>query len=177
MPKLKLTLVDVNPAVVAALREAFASSPEVSVVLGDLLEVAHGTVVSPANSQGFMDGGIDHAYAAFFGEAFRRSVRDAMLAQPEGFLPIGAAMALPTGHPRVRYVVFAPTMTTPEHVYPENAYRALRAALRLMSRSPELGSTLFCPGMTTLVGGVAPRDAAREMFQAYADWKENARDV
>jgi hypothetical protein len=67
--------------------------------------------------------------------------------------------------------VLAPTMISPEHVPPENAYRALRAALRLMKRSPELGPTLYSPGLTTLVGGVAPADAAREMALAYLDWK------
>jgi O-acetyl-ADP-ribose deacetylase (regulator of RNase III) len=64
-------------------------------------------------------------------------------------------------------------MISPEHVPAANAYRALRAALKLMDRTPELGDTLFCPGLATLVGGVAPDDAAREMSEAYADWRNS----
>jgi O-acetyl-ADP-ribose deacetylase (regulator of RNase III) len=124
---------------------------------------------------GFMDGGIDRHYAAFFGPTLAERVRDAVLAQPEGHLPIGAAVAVPTGHIRIRHLVLAPTMISPEHVPAVNAYRALRAALRLMTRSPELGPILYSPGLTTLVGGVAPADAANEMALAYADWKTATR--
>jgi hypothetical protein len=45
----RLTLVDSNPVVAAALREAFASFLEVQVVAGDLIAVAENAVVSPAN--------------------------------------------------------------------------------------------------------------------------------
>ena len=166
-----LHLVDIDAAVADALGAAFSTYPEVIVQQGDLLELAHGVALSPANSQGFMDGGIDRWYSSFFGPAFSKRVRDAVLSQPEGHLPIGAAVAVPTGHQRITHVVLAPTMISPEHVPPENAYRALRAALRLMKRSPELGPTLYSPGLTTLVGGVAPADAAREMALAYSDWK------
>ena len=109
----------------------------------------------------------------FFGRALTRAVREAALAQPEGHVPIGVAIAVPTGHPRIRYLVVAPTMISPEHVPAANAYRSLRAALKLMDRTPELGDTLFCPGLATLVGGVAPDDAAREMSEAYADWRNS----
>ena len=171
MTSLSLHLVDIDAAVADALRDAFSAHPEVSVQHGDLLQLAHGAALSPANSMGFMDGGIDRLYSSFFGAAFAGRVRDAVLSQPEGHLPIGAAIAVPTGHERVQHVVLAPTMISPEHVPAENAYRALRAALRLMMRSPELGSMLYSPDLTTLVGGVAPADAAREMALAYTDWK------
>lgn len=166
-----LGLVDLNPSVVEALRESFAGFPEVTVELGDLLQVASGVIVSPANSQGFMDGGIDRAYAGFFGSDFARLVRDSVLRQPEGHLPVGAAIALPTGHARIHHVVVAPTMFSPEHVPRQNAYRALRAALRVMSSQPELGDVLFSPGLCTLVGQVPPDEAAEEMAAAYADWR------
>lgn len=168
---MNLHLVDNNPEVVDALRTRFAPYPEVEVLEGNIVEVAQGAVVSPANSYGFMDGGVDRAYAKFFGGPLTRAVRDAVLARPEGHLPIGAALAVPTGHARVQYLIVAPTMMMPEHVPASNAYRALRAALKLMSSSPGLGSHLYSPGLTTLVGGVPPDAAAGEMAEAYRDWK------
>ena len=65
---MQLHLVDINSAVVDAWRSAFREFPEVSVQCNDLLAVAENTIVSPANSLGYMDGGIDAAYLEFFGE-------------------------------------------------------------------------------------------------------------
>ncbi len=56
---MRLYLVDADEAVAFALRKAFHSVPEVVVSQADLLRVAQNTVVSPANSYGFMDGGVD----------------------------------------------------------------------------------------------------------------------
>jgi O-acetyl-ADP-ribose deacetylase (regulator of RNase III) len=164
-------LVDSNPAVVDAWRHCFAEFPEVHIERGNILDVAAGAVLSPANSFGFMDGGIDRAYAAFFGPTLTAAVRNAVLAQPEGHLPIGAAVAIPTGNPRISYLVVAPTMVSPEHAAPAVAYRAFRAALKLMARSPDLGNTLFAPGLATGVGLADPAAVASEMAEAYRDWK------
>ncbi|MEZ4298780.1 MAG: macro domain-containing protein [Polyangiaceae bacterium] len=167
---LRLHLVDLDLRVVTALQQAFSSFPEVTVAHADILTVAHHVVVSPANSHGFMDGGIDRAYAQFFGPPVARRVRDAALRRPEGHLPVGAAVAVPTGHPRIPYLVVAPTMVSPEHVPATHAYRALRAALRLVATDTALHGDWFCPGLTTLVGGTKPEHAAAEMAEAYRDW-------
>ena len=63
-----LHLVDLNADVVAVWGEAFQPLPEVRVHQADLLAVAENTVVSPANSLGYRDGGIDRAYLDFFGQ-------------------------------------------------------------------------------------------------------------
>ncbi len=165
-----LHLVDTSLPVFEALRASFARFPEVEVAHGDITVLASGAVVSPANSYGFMDGGVDKVYSAFFGRALVVAVRDAVLARPEGRLPVGAAIAVATGHPTIRHVIVAPTMAMPEHVPAANAYRALRAALRLMSADDTLGDHLYCPGLATLVGGVDPELAAAEMSEAYRDW-------
>ena len=165
---MRLHLVDTNATLVAAWRREFQRFPDVEVLCGDILAVAATAVVSPANGYGFMDGGVDRAYAAFFGPAFERLVYDVVARRPEGFLPVGAAEIVPTGHARVPYVILAPTMLMPEHVPASHAYRALRAALRAAARESEIGD-LYCPGLATGVGCVEPIDAAREMMAAYAD--------
>jgi O-acetyl-ADP-ribose deacetylase (regulator of RNase III) len=118
-----------------------------------------------------MDGGIDRAYVRFFGTQLESDVREMIARRPEGLLPVGAAELIHTGHPRIPYMIVAPTMLMPEQVPALNARRAMRAALRVVSAQPSLTRDVYCPGLTTLVGGVAPADAAREMAAAYADWQ------
>ena len=172
---MRLVLIDDSADVVSALRVAFAPHREVEVNDGDLLARAENAIVSPANSQGFMDGGFDRELVRFFGPAIERRVRDAIALRPEGQLPIGASIVVRTDHPRVPWLIVAPTMISPEFVEPQNAYRAMRAVLRLMAQVPELTRGIFCPGLCTGVGGVEPTLAAREMATAYSDWLASPR--
>jgi O-acetyl-ADP-ribose deacetylase (regulator of RNase III) len=169
---LQLHLVDHNPVLVAAWRECFRSFPEVAIRQGDLLAVAENAVVSPANSFGFLDGGIDRAYLAFFGLHIQERVQQASAARPEGHLPVGASIVVRTGHGRIPFLILAPTMLLPEVVAEDHSYRALRAVLRLAGHDAGVGRMVFCPGLGTGVGGGAPDAAAREMAQAYQDWKD-----
>ena len=86
MPQLRF--VDINPAVVDSLRTAFAAFPEVEVSLGDILDVARVSIVSPANSQGFMDGGIDRVYTEFFGLGPQTELQSAIARREDGLLPV-----------------------------------------------------------------------------------------
>ena len=171
---MQLCLVDADATVAAALREAFGLFPEVSVEAADLLAVAHNTVVSPANSFGFMDGGIDAVFRTFFGAVLEDRVREAIGRHPEGYLPVGASVVVRTGHARIPYMVVAPTMLSPEQICKENCYRAMRAVLRLAASHEEVGRAVCCPGFGTGVGMVSPNEAAQEMAQAYRDWKGTA---
>jgi O-acetyl-ADP-ribose deacetylase (regulator of RNase III) len=173
---MRLHLVDLNPALVAAWEEAFQPFPEVTVRQADLLSVAENAVVSLANGSGYMDGGIDHAYLDFFGPRLQKRVLDAIALRPEGYLPVGASLVVRTGHPRVPYLLVAPTMLLPEVVGEDHCYRAMRAVLRLAGRYPEVGRMVFCPGLATGVGGVAAETAAREMARAYKAWKDAAKE-
>lgn len=168
---MNLHLVDFNAELVAALKEAFTPFPEVSVQRADLLEVATNCVVSPANSYGFMDGGIDAAYCGFFGRSIEQTVREAISRRPEGHLPVGASLVVRTGNTRIPYLIVAPTMTMPEAVPSGNCYRAMKAVLRIASSEPDAGREVYCPGMGTGVGMVPPANAAATMAQAYAEWK------
>ena len=151
---MNLHLVDFNGHLVNAWVEAFEQFPEVTIQQGDLLVVARHCVVSPANSYGFMDGGIDAAYRAFFGVQIERTVQDAVTRRPEGHLPVGASLVVLTGHNKVPYMIVAPTMTVPEQVESRNCYRALRAVLRIAGTDAEIGQDVYCPGLATGVGMV-----------------------
>ena len=167
---MKLHFVDINPEVSSALAVAFHGHPEVEVICGDILHHAVHCLVSPANSFGYMDGGIDAAYTAFFGQQIQARVQDAIHRRAEQMLPVGAALAVTTGHDRIPFMIVAPTMTMPEDIPASHAGRALRAALRLIQSEPHLAGDVYCPGLGTLVGRVSPPDAAASMLAAYEQW-------
>lgn len=166
---LNLTFVDLDATVAEALRTAFARFPAVVVSHGDLISVAENTVVSPANGEGLMDGGIDAAYSAAL-PGVEQLVRDAIARRPEGFLPVGGAVLVPVSHARIEYVLAAATMLAPEAVDAQNAYRALRAVLRIADAHPARVRALYCPGLCTGIGQVEPAAAATAMAAAYGDW-------
>lgn len=167
---MKLHFVDINPAVASALADAFNDHSEVDVACGDILQVARHCIVSPANSFGYMDGGIDARYLEFFGPSIQVTVQKSIQRRPEGYLPVGAAIAVATGHPGIPYLITAPTMEVPEEVPATHAGRALRAVLRLVDREPRLGEHVYCPGLATLTGRVPAKEAAASMLSAYEHW-------
>jgi O-acetyl-ADP-ribose deacetylase (regulator of RNase III) len=167
---MRLHLIDQNDDLVVAWTKAFSAFGDVTVQQGDLLAAAKHCIVSPANSYGFMDGGIDAAYRAFFGAQIERKVQDAVTSRPEGHLPVGASLVVRTGHPQIPFLIVAPTMVTPEEVTSRNSYRAMAAVLRMAMQYPEVATDVFCPGLATGVGMVPPENAAVMMAEAYRDW-------
>jgi O-acetyl-ADP-ribose deacetylase (regulator of RNase III) len=88
----------------------------------------------------------------------------------------GASLIVKTGHPRIPLLIVATTMISPEHVDPDHAYRAMRAVLRLATQHTTVVDRVFCPGLCTGVGHASPDVAAKNMAEAYRDWK-NASSV
>ena len=125
--------------------------PEVSVVCGNILSLAHNAIVSPANSYGYMDGGIDELYVQYFGLQIQDRVQDAISRRQEGYLPVGASLVVKTGHPKIPYLVVSPTMIIPEPVPPSNCFFAMAATLSTASRIAAI-THLFCPGLATGMG-------------------------
>jgi O-acetyl-ADP-ribose deacetylase (regulator of RNase III) len=167
---LKLHLIDSDADVASALESAFSRFGEVEVRYGNLLALAEECVVSPANSFGFMDGSFDRELYLFFGPDIGSRVQDAINRRPEGRLPVGASVVVRTGHIRVPFLLVAPTVTLPEQADPTNAYRAMRAILRVARAESAFFSHVYCPGLATGVGSVTPSEAADQMARAYNDF-------
>jgi O-acetyl-ADP-ribose deacetylase (regulator of RNase III) len=145
---------------------------------GSVLDISAQAVVSPANSYGWMRGGIDAVYARAF-PGIEQSVRSAVLASYGGELPIGEAVLVPTGEPEPAWLISAPTMREPDETLPADTvhpYLAARAVFRHWQRG-QLDSgpvhaavrTIAMPGLGTGVGGVAPAVCARQVAAA---WRE-----
>lgn len=168
-----IILCDLIPVLVRAWRQAFAAYPEVQIVRGDLLEVEADAYVSPANSFGIMDGGIDAALSARFPRV-EAAVR-AAIARQGRLLPVGHALIVETGDPDVPHLVCAPTMELPSRVaHTSNAFRAMLALLTAIDEfnASHDGaiSSVAIPGLCTGVGDMEPEIAALQMAHAYDQW-------
>jgi len=169
-----VVLCDLLPDLVRAWRRAFAAYPEVQVRQGDLLEVEADAYVSPANSYGIMDGGIDAALSARFPQV-EAQVQSA-IAQVGDLLPVGQALVVETGDLDVAYLVCAPTMKLPSRVgHTDNAFQAMLALLSAVEQFnavyDDVIGTVAVPGLCTGVGEMEPEAAAQQMVQAYAEWQ------
>lgn len=172
----ELVLVAVDDALARAWDDVARDRPGVRVHRGSVLEARVDAVVSPANSQGLMRGGVDAVYAAAF-PGIEQRVRAAILALHGGELPVGEAVVVATlGRPR--WLISAPTVAgptdrlPPETVHPYLAARAVLRAWRgwtLDDCAParEGIRTIACPGLGTGVGGLDPVTCARQVAAAW----------
>lgn len=153
-------------------KKAFDGVQGVSIVEDDILTGTCDAVVSPANSFGYMDGGIDLAYLRFFGIELQSKVQQRIKNDFHGELPVGQAMVVPTGHENIPYLVAAPTMRIPDKIGETvNVYLAFRAALLAVlaqnHRSPNSINTLRFPALGTGVGSMPLARAAHQMRAAH----------
>lgn len=168
---LKIHLRDINNEITSAWELVFAGLPDVQVSCGNILERPADAIVSPANSFGFMDGGIDAAFVGYFGAALEDSLRAVINEQHYGELPVGQAIVHSTQHANIPFLVCAPTMRVPGEISDTvNVYLAFRAALIAVTSHNRKGAsirTLLVPGMGTGIGQVPVGRAARQMRHAY----------
>lgn len=169
---LKVHLRDISREVVRAWESAFADAPDVQVSCGDIFEYKADAIVSPANSFGYMDGGIDLVYSRFFGWELQANLRALLAERHYGELPVGQAVVLPTGHKSIPFLISAPTMRVPSRISNTiNVYLAFRAALIAVlmhnANADTAIQSLLVPGLGTGVGEVPPERAARQMRFAY----------
>lgn len=167
---MKLLLCDRQPALIDAWARRFADAADVSVSDGDIFELGADALVSPANSFGFMDGGLDHQISERMGWHIQDAVRKAINARPLRELLIGEAIIVPTGDARTPWLIAAPTMRVPMRIRESvNAYLAMKAIL--LAARAHADAIPICsvaiPGLGTGVGKLDPDTAALQMRRAY----------
>jgi len=130
----------------------------VEVLRGSLLDAPVEAIVNPANSRGYMGGGVAGVIKRFGGEEIER---EALGKAP---VPVGEAILTTAGRLSFRGVIHAPTMEEPAMRSSEEKVRkAVRAALRVAEEN-RFRSVAF-PGMGTGVGKVPKPVAARAMVE------------
>jgi O-acetyl-ADP-ribose deacetylase (regulator of RNase III) len=149
--------------------------------LGSIFDIACDALVSPANSFGFMDGGIDALYTERFGFEVQVRLQRQIASRHHGELLVGTAEIVETGHKQTPFLVAAPTMRVPMVLDAQtvNPYLATRAALLLAKHGsfPDGGKiaervrSIAFPGMGTGFGRVLPGICARQMRRAIEEWR------
>lgn len=182
---MKVFLRDRNPGMAQAWQSVFANESDIHISCGDIFaEGPHlnvDAIVSPANSFGFMDGGIDFIYSEYFGWGIGDKLREELWQHHHGELLVGQAITIDMrttpaystpGSPvksridQIPYLISAPTMRVPMNVSnTANAYLAFVAVLR-EARKNEFKSIL-CPGLGTAVGKMPHDVCAVQMYEAY----------
>ena len=131
---------------------------EVEILKGSLLEVPADAIVNPANSYGYMGGGVAGVIRRFGGEEIEKE------AVRKGPIPVGEAVLTTAGKLPFKGVIHAPTMEEPGMVTTEEKVRkAVRASLKLADS--EGFSVIAMPGMGTGVGRLPKDVAAKAMLE------------
>ncbi len=170
-----LYFVSLNTQWCNAMKEQFRDIPDVLVLEGDIRQVstADTVFVSPANSLGFMDGGIDLVLSRelFPGiqQRVQRKIRELGLQTALGryYLPVGSACFVSTANSSG--IIVAPTMFLPHDVSAtQNAYWSTMAALQMWETTPatNLVLTSHCCGY----GRMPATESANQMKRAYDDF-------
>ncbi len=105
-----MNLIFVGPEqdVVSAWEEHFQGYAQVSVQAGSIFEVDCDALVSPANSFGYMDGGLDMLISEFFGWHVQERLQDLIRNKHHGELLVGVAEISIVSTP---YALSSPTNT------------------------------------------------------------------
>ncbi|MEH2283977.1 MAG: macro domain-containing protein [Nostoc sp.] len=170
---MKLILVAPDTLLCAAFQQRFNYLPNVEIVnnyfewLPDF-----DCMVSPANSFGMMDGGIDAAIIRFFGNSLMVRVQQRILEDYLGEQPVGTSMIVETGHYKHPFLAHTPTMRVPMIIagtdIPYIAMWAMLLAVRHHNQhARQKINTIACPGLGTGIGRVPYTEAARQMALAY----------
>jgi len=137
---------------------------------GDITKVDCEAIINPANSYGYMGGGVAGAIKRAGGVEIEK---EAVSKAP---IPIGKAIFTNSGNLSSSIIIHAPTMKQPAmKIKQENVEFAIRAALRLASEKKI--KTIAIPGMGTGVGGVLMDDAAKVMIKVIKEYEKNFEKI
>jgi len=178
---MKIFLRDRNIELVEYWNHYFKNEEKVSASCGDIFADGEhmnvDAIVSPANSFGFMDGGIDYVYSNFFGWKMSEELRRKIFMEYDGELLVGQAALIDIRETNentpIPFLISAPTMRTPLDVsHSPNAFLAFKAVVRLAKKNGI--KSILCPGLATAIGRMPYRKCAMQMYEAYKQLEEVA---
>lgn len=177
---MSIKFISFNEEWIDAIRIHFQNTPLITVDKCDIktIPTENTCFVSPANSLGFMDGGIDLVLSRTIMPGIETKVKKRieklgiMSSMGRPYLPIGSVIAVP--HDLVTYLIVTPTMFLPHDVRgTQNAYWSFYAALKMWrklcvqkNKKFNLVVTSHCCG----VGRMPGKEAADQMKRAYDDF-------
>lgn len=175
---MKFYFVDINAKLTEAWEKVFQGIEEVTVKNQSIFDLSCDVIVSPANSFGFMNGGIDFSISKNLGWHIEKRLQKIIREQFYGELLVGQATIVDTDNKQFPFLISSPTMRTPMTILRSpNIYLATKAILALLKYGKfsdgtlinEKVKTVAIPGLGTGVGQVPPLLCARQMRIAWED--------
>jgi len=180
--QVKVVLVDVNPKMVQAWRSTFEENPEVEIVQGSMLEQQVSAWVSPTNSAGRMDGGLDLVIKNALGGPIEKKVQSEIGALFHGAMPVGHATCVPTGKPVPGYLISTPTMIASSEDISDTLNVALACAAAFQAvhmqnaKLPGSVRSIALPGLGANTGRVPVEICADLMWTGYSLFRRREFD-
>lgn len=172
---MKVILVYQNDALGRAWKEDFRNEKNVSIIKEDIIKVKCDAIVSPANSFGFMDGGLDLALTNYFGSDLEVKLKESIQSLEMKELLVGQSLLIETNHDEVPFLISSPTMRVPMNFQINtslNAYLAMKSTLLIAQRIETIQS-IAIPGLCVGTGGMNEVVASNQMFLAYEEVMNN----
>jgi len=180
MNEMNIKFISLNNEWVDSIKEHFKNVPLISAEKGDIktIPTENHCFVSPANSLGFMDGGIDLVLSREIMPGIDRKVKkriqdlDIISSMGRPYLPIGSVISV--SYDVNTFLIVTPTMFLPHDVRgTQNAYWSFYAALKMWhklctqkNKKYNLVVTSHCCG----VGKMSGKESAEQMKRAYDDF-------
>lgn len=173
---MKVFLADIDNELIAQWKFFFKDIPNVSIYKGSIFDNPCDAIISPANSFGFMDGGLDLALSNYLGWHVQERLQEKIKYKHYGELLVGQAEIVETDNQNFPFLIAAPTMRLPMVLHKTiNPFLAMRAILLLITKGRFENGELISnkikscaiSGLGTGVGCVPPEMCARQMRIAY----------
>lgn len=168
-----VTFADINDEVIRAYSQKFLGYDNITCRISNILEVGEGSIVSPSNQKGIMDGGVELLFREHFSgveDKIQRYIREDYV----GKFPFGHAQIVPTESQSHPYLIFTPIVERPGiQANPCDVYHSLRAVFSQTSKFNKKVDdnrkieNLLIPGIGTGYGGLTPQKSAQILYSAY----------
>lgn len=166
-----IQLVDRNQEMCDEWTKEFMDCDDVKIYCGDFFAPETDCIVSPANSFGFMDGGLDGVITKHLGRLTEANVKAAITKRPMKELLVGETVLVETGNKDIPYCISAPTMRVPMILKgTPNVYIASKAIFNALLDIRSVGvpiNKVTISGLGTGVGRVPFDVCANQMKMAY----------
>ena len=171
---MKIQLIDRNQQMIDQWKFQFQNCEDVIIHHGDFFSLETDCVVSPANSFGFMDGGLDGVISETLGWQIESKLQKQIKEKYNGELLVGQAELVITDNKAVPYCISAPTMRVPLIISNTiNVYLATKAVFVLLKKinaEQNVINSITISGFGTGVGELSYDVFAKQMKQAYDDF-------
>lgn len=165
---MKIQLIDINENMIKCWHDQFDDCENVVIHQGDIFSLSTDCIVSPANSFGFMDGGLDYIISQKFGWGLQKELQSSIKNTPLGEILVGDTAFITTSNKDIPYLISAPTMRLPMIIKDTvNVYLAAKGIFTVLQKNNHLIKTVTISGLGTGAGGLDPSVCAKQMREAY----------